>query len=269
MTVTPHLTPIKDDALHYKAEAPGHTDPWYGEYCGMAGWLLITGADITPATTLVSRGLGHVTPDHEDAAEHLLGYIHAHADLGLTFNRRKPPPDRIKLLQYVDAAHGRNRKTGHSDEGQATLLNGNLVSWYFKGQTIVAANPYEAEVIAFANGTRQLNKLRNYIIGCGEELGPTPVFEDNTSVVRYARDIGLARASRTLAQHFHYGRDQQHLGLVDVRTVPGEDNLADFFTKPLGKTNFQLNVARLGMRSVAECTLASARLASTGVNAGG
>jgi hypothetical protein len=37
----------------------------------------------------------------------------------------------------------------------------------------------------------------------------------------------------------------------------------------LGKTNFQLNVARLGMRSVAECTLASARLASTGVNAGG
>ncbi len=27
MTVTPHLSPIKEDALRYKAEAPGHTSP--------------------------------------------------------------------------------------------------------------------------------------------------------------------------------------------------------------------------------------------------
>ncbi len=120
-----------------------------------------------------------------------------------------------------------------------------------------------------SNGTRHLQKICNYIIGCGDELGPTPVFEDNAAVVRYARDIGLAKASRTLAQHFHFGRDQQQLGLIDVRTVPSKDNLADFFTKPLGKTKFQLNVARLGMRSVADCTLASMRHASTGATAGG
>ena len=55
----------------------------------------------------------------------------------------------------------------------------------------------------------------------------------------------------------HFGRDHQQLGLIDVRNVPSEDNLADFFTKPLGKTKFQLNVARLGMRSVSDCTLIS------------
>ena len=120
-----------------------------------------------------------------------------------------------------------------------------------------------------SNGTRHLQKIRNYILGCGEELGPTPVYEDNQAVIRYGRDIGLAKASRTLAQHFHFGWDQQQLGLVDVRNVPSENNLADFFTKPLGKTKFQLNVARLGMRSVADCTLASMQLTSTGVNAGG
>ena len=100
----------------------------------------------------------------------------------------------------MDAEHGRNRKGGHSDGGQVILLNGNLVSWSFKGQTVVAANPYHAEVIALSNDTRHLNKIRNYIIGCGnEELGPTPVFEDKQAVVCYARDIGLAKASRTLA----------------------------------------------------------------------
>ncbi len=78
MTVTPRLSRIKDDALRYKQDAPGHQEPWDGEFCGMINWLLITGADITPGSTLVCHGLGHVTPDHEDAAGHLLGYIHAH-----------------------------------------------------------------------------------------------------------------------------------------------------------------------------------------------
>ncbi len=120
-----------------------------------------------------------------------------------------------------------------------------------------------------SNGTRHLNKLRNYIIGCGDELGPTPVYEDNQAVIRYGRDIGLARTSRTLAQHFHFGREQQQLGLIDLRGVPSADNLADVFTKPLGKTKFQLSVARLGMRSVADCMLASMHPASTGATAGG
>ncbi len=131
----------------------------------MANWLLITGAAITPGTTLVCRGLGHVTPEHEDTAEHLLGYIHAHPDLGFTFDRRTPPHDRLKLLQYLDAEHGRNRKTRHSGEGQVILLDGNLVSWSFKGQTVVAANPYHAEAIAFSDRTRHRQKFRNYIIG--------------------------------------------------------------------------------------------------------
>ena len=113
-------------------------------------------------------------------------------------------------------------------------------------------------MIAFSNGTRQLLKIRNYILGCGYELDATPVFEDNNAVIRYSRDIGLARASRTLAQHFHFGWDQQQQGLIDVRGVPSDDNLADFFTKPLSKTKFQHNVARLGIRSVAEYVVAAA-----------
>ncbi len=34
MAVTPHLSAIKEDALRYKADAPGHNEPWSGEYCG-------------------------------------------------------------------------------------------------------------------------------------------------------------------------------------------------------------------------------------------
>ena len=41
---------------------------------------------------------------HEAAAEHMPGYIHAHPELGVNFDRRTPPPDRFKRLQSLGAA---------------------------------------------------------------------------------------------------------------------------------------------------------------------
>ena len=129
----------------------------------------------------------------------LLGYIDEHPDSGITFDRVHVLPIPLDLVQYVDAEYGRNLTSGMSDEEQIIFLNVNVVSWSMKGQTMVANSTYEAEVIAFSNGARQLCKIRNYIDGCDYELGPTPV----------DKDIRLARPARSLNQHLHYGREKQ------------------------------------------------------------
>ena len=206
-----------------------------------------------PSAVLLFRGLGHVTPDHESGAAHLIGYVDSHLDSGLTFNRLEQPQSPPELIQYVDTEYGRNRTTGRADEGQVIFLNGDLVSYSMRAQTIVTQNVYEAEIVALSDGARQLSKSRNYVDGCGFPLGPTVVYEDNTSVLRYARDIGLARPSRSLNQHFHYGREKQQTGIIDVQPVESEDNIADFFTKPHSKTKFQIAAPRLGIKSVSEC----------------
>ncbi len=239
MKVSRHLSPLNATALSkLPADAPEHNDLWYSEYCGMLNWLLLTGPEITPSAVLPFRGLKHVTERHEAAAAHLLGYIDAHPDSGIAFDRVHALPSPLDLVQYVDAEYGRNVTTGMSDEGQIIFLNGNVVSWSMKGQTMVAGSTYEAEIIAFSNGARQLCKIRNYIDGCGYELGPTPVYEDNNSYLRYARDIGLARPARSLNQHLHYGREKQQTGIIELLPVTSEDNIADFFTKPLTKLKF-------------------------------
>jgi hypothetical protein len=96
------------------------------------------------------------------------------------------------------------------------------------------------------------------------ELGPTPVFEDNTAVIRCGRDIGLARASRTLAQHFQLLRvgsvavaagwaSSCHHDRPPWRALRGATRskstclVADLFTKPVGTTKFQVSVERLGI----------------------
>ena len=258
MHVTPHLSPMNTgDDLRNLDDLPAVDAPWYPVFCGQLGWLLLTCPDLTPASTMLFRGLNHVTPAHVAAAEHILGYISATLDTGLTFDRTQPAPLRPLLEQHLDAEYGRNRKTGRADEGQMIKVNGNLISWSTSAQTSVAGSSYHAEIIAFADGTMRLMKIRNYILDLGLELDATPVYEDNNAVIRYGRDIGLARAARSLVQKYHYGRDLQQQGYINLLPVRSADNLADFFTKIHSKLQFRTSVDRLGIRSVAACIASS------------
>jgi hypothetical protein len=136
-------------------------------------------------------------------------------DNGLDFNHLLKSPSRRHLVQYVDTEYGRNQSTGRSDEGQIIFLNSNTVSWSTRAQNMIAHSTHEAEITALSSGTRKLIKIRNYITGCGFDLDPTDLFEQNTAVSRYSRDIGLTRPSRSLNQHKHYGREQQHCDSIN------------------------------------------------------
>ena len=104
----------------------------------------------------------------------------------------------------------------------------------------------------------RLMKIRNYILDLGLELDATPVYEDNNAVIRYGRDIGLARAARSLVQKYHYGRDLQQQGYINLLPIRSADNLADFFTKIQSKQQFRASVHLLGIRSVAACIASAA-----------
>jgi hypothetical protein len=91
----------------------------------MANWLLNIGSDLSPGSTRLFRGLGHVTSDHEAAAdEHMPGYIHAHADLSITFECRTPPLNRLKLLQHLDAEQPRAQSSCSTATWSADLSKG-------------------------------------------------------------------------------------------------------------------------------------------------
>ncbi len=78
----------------------------------MANWLLTTRPDITPGSAQLFRGLGHITSNHQAVAEHILGYVHAHPDLGITF----------KLLQPLGAEHQPSRSRPTNKARTVTVL---------------------------------------------------------------------------------------------------------------------------------------------------
>ena len=70
MCTTPHLSPMNSADLRNLGGLPAEDSSRYAEFCGQVNWLQVTGADITPSATHLSRGLGHVTKLHEAAAGH-------------------------------------------------------------------------------------------------------------------------------------------------------------------------------------------------------
>ncbi len=79
-------------------------------------------------------------------------------------------------------------------------------------------------------------KIRNYFSDLQIPITqPSITYEDNRAVIRYGRDIGMARAASSFVIHFHYGRDLQQQGYIDIRGVTSQENKAYFFTKLQGK----------------------------------
>ena len=172
MKVSRHLSPINDNFLtKISADALMHSDPWYSEYYGMLNWLLHTGPEITPSSVRFSAD-SSISPPSMNPQPSTFSATSTRPYRGITFDCVHEPLAPPELVQYVDAEYGRNKASGKSDEGQIICLNGNIVSWSMKGQTMVAHSTYEAEIIALFNRASKLLKIRNYIDGCGFELGP-------------------------------------------------------------------------------------------------
>ena len=68
---------------------------------------------------------------------------------------------------------------------------------------------------------------------------PTLLHEDNQSAIKLAEDEASHKCIKHIDMKYKYTRKQQDMGTICVEYVPSEENLADFFTKPLVRIQFQ------------------------------
>ena len=72
-----------------------------------------------------------------------------------------------------------------------------------------------------------------------QELGydtsrPAPLLVDNKSAIQVAKHPEHQSTMKHVHRAYHWICDHVERGEITVSHVPGDDNLADIFTKPLG-----------------------------------
>jgi hypothetical protein len=112
------------------------------------------------------------------------------------------------------------------------------VSWDSKKQNSVALSIVEAEYIAAGYCCAQLLLMRQTLRDYGYRLSKVPLLCDNESAIRIADNPVEHSRTMHIAIRYHFLRDHQQRGDIEIAYVSTKEQLADIFTKPLDEKTF-------------------------------
>ncbi|GJW83157.1 retrovirus-related pol polyprotein from transposon TNT 1-94 [Tanacetum coccineum] len=166
------------------------------------------------------RGMAKPTEKHLHAVKRIFKYLRGTVNRGLWYQKDSS----IALTSYADADHAGCQDTRRSTSGSMQLLRDRLVSWSSKRQKSAAISSTEAEYIALSSCCAQVLWMRSQLTDYGLGFNKIPIFEN---------------------------------GVVDSCTLSTnrEYQLAEIFTKALGRERIEFLINKLGMRSFTTETL--------------
>ena len=129
----------------------------------------------------------------------------------------------------------------------AHFLGSCLISWETRKQNSVALSTAEAEYVAAASCCAQLLWIKQQLKDFGIETGCIPILCDNTSAMNMAKNPAQHKRTKHIDVRHHFLHDNVEKGNIVMKFCKTEDQVADIFTKALGRESFQKNRLELGL----------------------
>ncbi|GKC49979.1 retrovirus-related pol polyprotein from transposon TNT 1-94 [Tanacetum coccineum] len=163
----------------------------------------------------------------------------------------------IGTLLYLtaNADHAGCQDTRRSTSGSMQLLGDRLVSWSSKRQKSAAISSTEAEYIALSGCCAQILWMRSQLTDYGFGFNKIPMYCDNKSAIALCCNNVQHSRSKHIDIRFHFIKEHVENGVIELYFVNTEYQLADIFTKALGRNRIEFLINKLGMRSFTPETL--------------
>ena len=179
-------------------------------------------------------------------AERVLLYLKGTATHGLRYRMddKRTLPTSIEMRMFVDSsyANGRNRR---SINGFALLLNNNLVHWKSRVSPMVCLSTTEAEFVSVAMSMKEIEWVYSMVSEFKIRIDVAVIYCDNQGAIKiFTSEAGFGR-TKHLDIRLQFVKDLFKVGKYQIRYVRSDENLADLFTKPLQRLNFQRIVDKL------------------------
>jgi len=199
--------------------------------------------DIAFAVSLLAQGGVDPRQVHMGALVRVLKYLVSTKDAKLVY---KGAGGAVQPCIYTDSDWG-SEKDGKSRAGWTGKVAGGAVTWYSKKLAMVASSSAEAEYKALSEGAKEAMWFRNLMTELSLPVSPVHIYCDNQGAVAISKNPIQHHKTRHFKLSWHFVRQAQEAGEVQVSFVPTNRQDADALTKALSTTLHKSAMERLGM----------------------
>ncbi|PKU74875.1 Retrovirus-related Pol polyprotein from transposon TNT 1-94 [Dendrobium catenatum] len=218
------------------SQEPFSNPQLYRHLIGSLQYLTLTRSDIQFAVHQLCQYMQHPLNQHFDALKRLLRFINGTTNTGIQLH-----PQDLTLRGYVDADWASNSLDRKSISGHCHFMGNSLISWQVKKQNTIARSSTEAEYRALASATAEIIWLRQLLEDFHiTQTKPTVIYCDNTFAIALANNPVFHARTKHIEVDCHFIREHIRNKIITVHHICSADQLADFFTKALPTTRFQL-----------------------------
>nr|GEZ52970.1 retrovirus-related Pol polyprotein from transposon TNT 1-94 [Tanacetum cinerariifolium] len=191
------------------------------------------------------------TKKHVHAVKRIFRYLRGTVHRGLWY----PKDSSVALTAFADVDHAGCQDTRRSTSRSVQFLGERLISWSSKRQKRAAISSMKAEYIALSGWCAQILWMRSQLSDYGVGFNKNPMNCDNKSAIALCCNNVQHSRSKHIDIRYHFIKEQVENGVIELYFVNTEYQLANLFTKALGRDRIEFLTNKLGMRSFTPETL--------------
>ena len=212
---------------------------FYQSAVGLLQWAAQnTRPDICFAVHQLARKSSKPSVVDYNKLDYCLRYLKENPELRLRFRRNRTPNVEGMILEGFSDASFSPDDDRLSVTDCCIFLNGNLVYWATKRQTLITKSAAAAELLALDFTYGKMKEIRTLIEGLGISVQTNHIHQDNESILKVLHN-DYYHSRRSIDISYKFLKEEIKKGQFTTTYIPSEDNLADAFTKALSSGKFQ------------------------------
>ena len=240
---------------------------YYQELIGVLRWAIELGrVDILLEVSLLSSHLALPRVGHLQQVYHIFGYLkksprkrlyfdpdhpkisedrfqrfdwedfYKDASEDIPLNAPEPLGNEVSIHCFVDASHASDKVTRRSQSGVLIFVNKAPILFYSKRQNSVETSTFGSEFTAMKQAIEMVKALRYKLRMFGIPLeGPANMYCDNEAVYKNVSMPSSVLNKKMHGISYHFCREAVAGGICRIAKEDTMTNLADLFTKTLGR----------------------------------
>ncbi|XP_021773304.1 uncharacterized protein LOC110737266 [Chenopodium quinoa] len=241
----PAHTPMEQNHKLARATGPLLTDPTaYKRLVGRLVYLGVTRPDLTYSLHVLSQFMKAPKQEHWEAAMRVVRYLKCTPSQGILLRLNSE----LTLQGWCVSDWATCPLTRRSLSGWLVFLGKSPIAWKTKKQDTVATSSPEAEYRSMYGITCEMKYLKVLLLSLGvQHPRAILIFCDSQATIHIAQNPVFHERTKHIEVHCHFVCDAIQEGLITTTHVRTNEQLADIFTKALGRTQFEYLLSKWGI----------------------